>query len=358
MWGLTANVPLLAVLATIAVALGIVALIKGGDWTVAGAVGVAKRAQLSNMFIGATIIGFGTSVPELFTSLNAHLQGQPGISLGNVVGSNIANMLLVVGVSALFGPLLVKRAAVSADIVMMLAASAALVAGIVIGGFSRFAGLAMVAALIAFVVRQYRACAISGDDVSDVEDVSTAQLVPMLAGGFIALAVGAELVVKGAVALGTLFGVPPAIIGLTVVAVGTSLPELAAAAAAAARRETDLIIGNIIGSNTFNILLIIGLTAAVKPLPVDPSLAGPLVLWAFVLTSTGFAVWLLAERAFNKAIGAGMLAAYAALVIGSYLMGPAPTPEATGQELAADPQQFAQPEAASERATGPTDPAR
>jgi len=296
------------ILATGAIIAGIWLLVMGGNWTINAAVAIAQRAKLSRMFIGATIIAFGTSVPELFTSVNANLQGFAGISLGNVVGSNIANVLLVIGASALICTLVVKPGEVMRDLAIMLLATAVLVGGMLYGVFTLWMGLAMFGLLVAFVVWQYVNNEIDTSEVEDIE-MSAAKATFFVVAGIATLAAGSELLVQGAVTAGGVIGVPEAIIGLTAVAVGTSLPELTASIAAALKRETNMLFGNIIGSNTFNILSIIGLTAMLKPLVVDPVLAG-FDMWFMVAVTVGFAAMLMAGVRITRPIGIAFLAAY------------------------------------------------
>lgn len=301
----TYDVGILAVGAIIA---GIWLLILGGNWTINAAVAIAERAKLSRMFIGATIIAFGTSVPELFTSVNANLQGFAGISLGNIVGSNIANILLVIGASALVCTLAVKPGEVMRDLAIMLVATAILVAGMLYGIFTLWMGLGMFSLLVAFVVWQYVNNEIDTSEVEDIE-MGAVQAAFYVVSGIATLAVGSELLVRGAVTAGDVLGVPEAIIGLTAVAVGTSLPELTASIAAALKRETNLIFGNIIGSNTFNILSIIGLTAITKPLVVDPVIAD-FDMWFMAAVAVGFAAMLMAGIRISRPIGIAFIAAY------------------------------------------------
>ncbi|MFK7857774.1 MAG: calcium/sodium antiporter [Granulosicoccus sp.] len=301
------------ILAVGAIVAGIWMLVKGGDWTIDAAVAIAQRAKLSPMFIGATIVAFGTSLPELFTSVNANQTGFPGISLGNIVGSNIANILLVMGAAALIFTLSVDKREVKKDLIIMLIATAILVAGMLFGVFERWMGFAMVALLAGFVLWQYINREI---DTSEVEehDMSASMAAMMLGAGFLALAIGSELLVRGAVVAGGVIGVPEAIIGMTAVALGTSLPELTASIAAAAKRETSMMFGNIIGSNTFNILWIVGFTAAAKPLVVDSSLLG-VELTFMVLVSVGFAAMLALSMSITRAVGFSFLAAYIAFTL-------------------------------------------
>lgn len=301
----------LAVLSIGALIAGIWLLVLSGDWAVGSAVVIARKANLSKMFIGATIIAFGTSIPELFTSVNANLSGFPGISLGNVVGSNIANILLVIGVAALFTTLATRREEVQTDLAMMLFATVILIGGMLYGIFTMAMGIAMVALLVVYIIWQYRRNAIDTSEVDELaeDEMTNLKAWGLLVAGLAGLTIGSEILVKGAVTLGTVAGVPEAVIGMTVVAFGTSLPELSAAIASALRRETSLIFGNIIGSNTFNILSIVGITAIIKPLEVTPVLVG-FDMWFMAGVSLIFAIWLLANGPILRPLGMAIFACY------------------------------------------------
>ena len=312
----------LGVLAIGCICFGLVLLIRGGDWTVDAAVHIANEFGLSKMFIGATIVAFGTSVPELFTSVNANIQGFPGIALGNVVGSNIANIMLVIGAAAVTYPILIRRAEIRRDLIVMLVATAILVAGMIAGIFPFWAGALMFALLVAFIFRSF--CKDEGasefdQEVSEHEGriASMRKALLVLLGGIVALAVGAEMLVQGAVAAGVAIGVPESVIGLTVVAFGTSLPELATCMIAAAKRHTGMIIGNVIGSNTFNILSIIGLTALIKPLEVVDELRG-FDMWFLVFITLAFSAWLWMGERVGRKTGIGLLIGYATFTAFQY----------------------------------------
>lgn len=313
----------LFVLSSGAIMFGLFLLIKGGDWTIDSAVFIAERTGLSPLFIGATIISFGTSVPELFTSVNANLQGFPGIALGNVLGSNIANILLVLGATAIVFHIEGKAKDLIKDLGMMLLATAIMVYGMYQGVFSTQLGLIMFGILVCFVFYQFRTDSLEveiddhADDDCPISSMGMA-LVILLA-GLCALALGSEMLVKGAVVTGTLIGVPEAIIGLTVVAFGTSLPELSTCIAAARKRSVGLILGNIIGSNTFNILSIVALTAIIKPLEVTPVLMG-MQLWATVGIAIGFSIWMLTVGKITKPVGIVMVTAYIAFIALQYIV--------------------------------------
>jgi len=313
----------LFVLAAGAMAFGLYLLIKGGDWTVDAAVFVAERTGLSPLFIGATIVSFGTSVPELFASVNANLQGYPGISLGNVLGSNVANILLVLGATAFVFQVTADPKHLIKDIAMMLFATAIMTYGILTDNFSQVFGLIMFAILATFVFYQYKTDSIVLEDDDDDDEggsgIATMQAaVLVLLAGLAALAIGSELLVKGAVQTGSAIGVPEAVIGMTVVAFGTSLPELSTCIAAARKQSVGLILGNIIGSNTFNILSIIALTAVIKPLDVDPVLLG-MELWVTVAVAVGFSIWMLLIGKITKPIGIVMMIGYVVFIAAQYL---------------------------------------
>ncbi len=312
----------LFVLAAGAMAFGLYLLIKGGDWTVDAAVFVAERTGLSPLFIGATIVSFGTSVPELFTSVNANLQGYPGISLGNVLGSNVANILLVLGATAFVFKVTANPKHLAKDLGMMLLATAIMAYGMISDSFTQAFGLAMFAILATFVYYQYKTDSIvieEDDDEDDSPSITTMKgAIITLLGGLAALALGSEFLVKGAVQTGTAIGVPEAVIGMTVVAFGTSLPELSTCIAAARKQSVGLILGNIIGSNTFNIMSILALTAVIKPLSVDPVLLG-IELWATVAVTILFAAWMLIVGKITKPVGIVMMLAYVAFIAVQYL---------------------------------------
>lgn len=320
----------LMVLAFGAIAFGFYLLIKGGDWAIDAAVHFADNAGLSKLFVGATILAFGTSVPELFASVNANLSGYPGIALGNVIGSNIANILLVLGCTAIIYPVIADKREIMPDTVMMVAASFALVAVMQFEVVSRATGLAMFAVLIAFVIFQYRFMQKphaglvpdspefeSGELQPSPDFKSSLHAVAFLVMGFVALAIGSELLVKASVTIGMALGVPEAVIGMTVVAFGTSLPELVTSLLAAARKHTDMLVGNLVGSNVFNILSIVGITAIISPLNIDPNLDG-VNLWVMVGTAVGLAIWLLAGRILTRFIGIGMFTGYLGFMVWQY----------------------------------------
>jgi len=260
-------------------AIGLVILVAAGEATVRGAVGLARKMDISPAVIGAIVIGFGTSAPELVVSIQAALLGQPDLAIGNIVGSNISNLLLILGAGALIHRLGADRQCYWRDGGMMLLSAMALTCIALWGVIERWQGLLLVAALLGYIawsLRSDNGNAAGGDAVDALEQAPDRWpvILPMILAGLAGLIGGAHLLVEGAVGIARNFGVPESIIGLTIVAVGTSLPELAATITAALRRQTDLALGNIFGSCSFNVLSILGITAIIQPLPFAPDIAG------------------------------------------------------------------------------------
>lgn len=298
-----------------AMGFGIWLLVKGGDVTIDSAVRIAERSGLSKLFIAATIIAFGTSAPELFTSINANLSGFAGISVGNVIGSNIANVLMVVAVAAMIAPILVDRKDVRIDVIVMILATLAMTGAILYGLLPRWGGLAMIVGIASYVIYQYRASRIEIEE--ETEDKLPGNPYLLVTFGIGTLILGSEILVKGAVVSGFALGVPEAVIGMTVIAFGTSLPELTACVAAARKGQSDMIVGGIVGSNIFNILSVMAVSAAVKPLIIDPRFAG--FDLPVVLAVTGvFAMFLLVFGRIGRTIGGVMAASYLLFIVAQY----------------------------------------
>lgn len=291
---------------------GLVGLFLGGEALLRGAVGVAQAARLSPLVIGLTVVGFGTSTPELLVSLKAALDGAPDIALGNIVGSNIANILLILGISALVWPITVADKALRRDGIVMLGAAVALFAVVAFGSLGRVTGIALVLALITYLwiaLRQPRPDA----DMAVTPDRPLWASGLWVALGLVGLMLGAKYLVDGAVIMARDFGVSEAFIGLTIVAVGTSLPELATSLVAALRKQSDIALGNIIGSNIFNILGILGVTAAITPIAAAPRFA-QFDLPVMVGVSIVFALVLWRGGRIGHVAGLLCLAAYAVYI--------------------------------------------
>lgn len=306
----------LALIALGAIGFGIWLLVKGGDLTIDSAVRIAESSGLSKLFIAATIVAFGTSAPELFTSVNANLSGYPGISVGNVIGSNIANVLMVVGISAVIAPVLIDRKEVRVDTWMMIIATIAMAVAVWAGILPLWAGLGMIAMIVAYVFYQYKASRIEVEEDEDAEPVSGNPYL-LVTLGIATLVIGSEILVQGAVAGGYALGVPEAVIGMTVIAFGTSVPELTACVAAARKGQSDMIVGGIVGSNIFNILSVMAISAAVKPLIIDPRFA-QLDLPVVLAVTAVFAVFLLLVGRINRSVGIVMVLSYLAFTAAQY----------------------------------------
>jgi len=263
--------------------IGLVLLTVGGDILVRGATSAAKILKVSPLLIGLTLVGFGTSTPELVTSLTAAWAGSPGIAIGNVVGSNTANILLILGITALILPLTVDRAAFRRDGAMLVVSSLACLAVVLLGVLDRWVGVVFLGGLAGYIYWAYKSEAKTGDAEAEMhmhiaEDAPKGPGQLWLAIGLALLGIaitigGARLLVDNAIVLAKGFGISDTIIGLTVVAVGTSLPELVTSVIAALKKHSDVALGNIIGSNIYNILGILGITALIKPIPIPQQIA-------------------------------------------------------------------------------------
>ena len=299
-----------------AIGFGIWLLVKGGDLTIDSAVRIAESSGLSKMFIALTIVAFGTSAPELFTSVNANISGFPGISVGNVIGSNIANVLMVVAVAAMIAPVIIDRKEVRVDTAVMIGATLAMAVAVWAGVLPRWGGLALLAGIVAYVVYQYRASKIDLDEDDEGDDLPGNPFL-LVTIGIITLVVGSEILVQGAVVGGRALGVTEAVIGMTVIAFGTSLPELMACIAAARKGQSDMIVGGIVGSNIFNIMSVMALSAVVRPLIIDDRFSTfdlPVVLAVTAL----FAIFLLFVGRIGRIAGALMAAAYLLFTVSQY----------------------------------------
>lgn len=256
--------------------IGILFLYFGGEFLVRCSSYLARAWGISSMVIGLTVVAMGTSSPELCASLFAALAGIPAVAIGNVVGSNIANIGFILGLSCMIFPLQSTKPFIKREVPLMIGSGALLIPFCWMGGFGRLPGLLFLAILAGYMwvlVRETKAQANGKNQSSDdVPSVTLFQILKALAGvvlGIALLVVGANYLIEGAVTIAESFGIPDRIIGLTLVAVGTSLPELAASIVAAIRRESDIVLGNLIGSNIFNALGVLGATVVICPIPVN-----------------------------------------------------------------------------------------
>lgn len=262
------------VIAIIQLIAGFVLLYFGGDWLVNGGVALARRFRISSLVIGMTIVAFGTSAPELLVSMMSSIKGSAGIAMGNVIGSNIANIGLILGLTAMLCPIPTQNRKVSANGLVMILASVLLLVFSLNNGLSRAEGLILFAGIILFTVISIRLGRTSNEEFEPAADGQGKQMSVLAALLLIVLscamlAFGADFMVDGATSVAKALGVSDKVIGLTIVALGTSLPELAASVTAALKKEMDISIGNIIGSNIFNLMCVLGVSASIRPIPFD-----------------------------------------------------------------------------------------
>ncbi len=257
--------------------LGFVALIKGADLLVAGASSLASRFHISGLVIGLTVVAFGTSTPELFVNILASARGNTDIAIGNVLGSNIANILLILGISAILYPLSVSHGTVRkeipfsllAAIVLGFMANDQLIDGNETSRLTRIDGLVFLAFFSIFLYYAFTiARNVEGLDAQvPIQPRGLASSISRMVAGLIGLTLGARWIIDGAVDLARSFGMSESLVGLTIVAVGTSLPELATSAVAAYKKNVDIAVGNVVGSNIFNIFFVLGISSIIRPLP-------------------------------------------------------------------------------------------
>lgn len=307
---------------------GLVLLFFGGEGLIKGAVSLARNFGLSKLLVSAVVVGFGTSMPEMTVSIGAALKGASDIAIGNVVGSNIANVLLIVGAASVLCPICIAGQTVKRDIFVMLGASLILCGLALTGMISFVAGLVMFTALIAYITWSYHQDKKNGaetaahieEDIEGEPQLSRLKATSYAIGGLVLLIGGSYILVEGAVSIARGFGISEAVIGLTIVAIGTSLPELATAVVAAYRKHSDVIIGNILGSNIFNILSILGVTAMISPIPIAAQIA-TYDVWIMLGVSAFLSVYLLRGATIGRISGLAMLGAYIIYTAWLYMNG-------------------------------------
>jgi len=276
-------------MAFIAIVVGLLLLIKGGDWLLKSSVSLSLNLSIPKAVIGMTVVSFATSAPELIVSVQSALAGYSDIAFGNVVGSNIANLAFVLAVTILITPIAVPKSFFKTDWPMMMLATLLFIGMITFDGMlSSVEGFIMVLTLIAFLYYLLK-----GQGVSEVTEIASEEfelfnsfqtILYLIAGGF-ALWLGSETLVRGAVSLASLMGVSERVISISIISVGTSIPELSASIIAIIRKEKAISLGNLIGSNVFNILAVMGITSIIQPISVqDPSLISNDLVWMFVIS--------------------------------------------------------------------------
>ncbi len=299
---------------------GFALLVWGADRFVTGAAGTAHNLGVSHMLIGLTIVGFGTSAPEILVSVNASIKGNPGLAIGNALGSNIANIALILGVTALLVPLTVTSRTLHREMPVLLAVTLLTLLPFLDGSFERIEGFALLGALGLML---YWLVKVEMDSMADdpmhaeldaeiPSDLSMPKAIGILLLGLVVLLASSNMLVWGAVNIARWMGVSDLVVGLTIVAIGTSLPELAASLAAAYKDEHDLAIGNVIGSNMYNLLAVLGTAGAISPTAFDPRVLSrdfpvmiglTVVLFAMAYNTSG-------KGAISRLEGAALLAAF------------------------------------------------
>lgn len=300
--------------------LGLLMLCYGGNWLVNGGVAIAKKLRISNLVIGMTVVAYGTSTPELAASIAAGGE-HSAIILGNIVGSNIANIGMVIGVAAIMIPLAVKKATLKKEMPIMLGFSLLLIVLSLDGEISQYDGFLLVGILVAFTIYTYRQAQSQREEEND-EYFPEGKNVYLRALGLIGvgvtlLYVGAELTVDNAVIIAQTLGISERIIGLTVIAVGTSLPELITSVIAIRKGHSDIGIGNIIGSNIYNILMIMGITSALTSVAV----AGEIFFDYIIMIAFSFGLlFTMMTGIITRKIGFGLVMAYVIYLVSSFML--------------------------------------
>ncbi|MCM1461097.1 MAG: calcium/sodium antiporter [Bacteroides sp.] len=314
------NGAVVVVTAAVILILGFVMLIKGADLFVDGVSKVAAKMKIPLIVIGLTIVAFGTSAPEAAISINSAVQGNAGISVGNVVGSNIMNVLLILGISALFAPLPVKKTTFRYEIPFVILITIIFaVLGTIGGSIGKLDAILLLALFALFFVYLILLSKKGGDAGEDVPALTEKDTVPkmivLILIGLVAIVLGSDFTVTGATAIAEALRVDDRIIGLTIVAFGTSLPELVTSVTAARKKQTDIAIGNIIGSNIFNVLFVVGLAGVVSPIPID--FWASFLVDSLIAAAAALLLWLLVmkDQKLSKTGGIVMLVGYAAYFI-------------------------------------------
>ncbi|MGO4907379.1 calcium/sodium antiporter [Pseudorhodobacter sp. W20_MBD10_FR17] len=299
---------------------GLILLVLAGDALVRGAVNLSLRLGIPPLIVGLTVVAFGTSAPELLVSVKAVTDGAPGIALGNVVGSNIANILLVLGIPAIISTIHSSDLGVSRGFITMLAATALFIALCFVGPITWWHGLILLVGLGFMLFDNIRTArstrAVASEDDLEGADPSAPwwKIIAFLVVGLIGLPLGANFLVEGAASIARVFGISETVIGLTLVAIGTSLPELATSIIAAFKKQADVAMGNVIGSNVFNLLGIIGVAGFVGDIAVPASMLN-YDLWVMAAASLLLIPFILMRHHITRAVGIAFVAAYVAYTV-------------------------------------------
>ena len=303
------------------IVVGFVALVKGADWLVDGASAIAKRFGISDLVIGLTVVAFGTSMPEFVVNMVSVAEGSTDLALTNILGSNIINTFVILGLTALVYPVVSQKRSRDFDIPFSIIAGFCVLVFVAIQlpwgeserGIGRIGGIFLLAFFCVFLYNTFRHASDHPDEAEPgaIKEIPLRRAIALILGGFVGLVVGGELIVKSAVDIATRMGVSEAIIGLTIVALGTSLPELATSVIAATKHNSDIALGNVVGSNIFNVFFVLGTSAVIRPLPdyqgieLDAVMVatGSILVWLFVKSNK--------EREIKRWGGAVLLLVYA-----------------------------------------------
>lgn len=297
------------VLQIVFLALGFFLLVKGADWFVDGASGLARKLGIPQLVIGLTIVAMGTSLPEAAVSISAALRGNAEITIGNIVGSNILNILIILGVTALIATLKVADSTVRYEIPFMIVVTFVLLwLGYTGGQVTRLEGIILWVLFLLYLRYLYMMAKKGKEEEREAEQLSTAKIIGLILAGVVMIVAGSNFAVEGASNLAKALGISQRFIGLTIVALGTSLPELVTSVSAARKHNADIAIGNIVGSNIFNILFIVGTTALITPV----TFASGFVVDTLIAVAVGILLFVCVARTkeLRKKAGIVMLLAY------------------------------------------------
>lgn len=305
-------------LAIIAMIVGIALLVYSAEFFIEGSSGIALKFGMPKLLVGMLVIGVGTSAPEIVVSVLSTLNGAPGLALGNAYGSNITNITLVLGATALVSPLFIQKSLVKSDFLILIGITALAIFQLLDGQVSRLDGAILLGALAVFLAFQIYMAKLgksASDDVPDTVDFRMGVAVAKLIGGLVVLVLSSRLVVWGAVEIAKIAGLSELIIGLTIVAIGTSLPELVSSIIAVRKGEDEMALGNVIGSNIFNTLAVVGIPAAIMPMAVAQEVVSRDMIVMGGVTGLLFILCLLAVRGSQK-LGRGVGAVLLSIFIG------------------------------------------
>ena len=289
--------------------LGSLMLYFGSEWIVKGGVAIAEKYGISTLVIGLTIVAFGTSLPELLVSLNAAFQGSSSIAVGNAIGSNVANVGLVLSLSALIFPISLNYSLIKRDLYIYILSCIIFILFSLDGRLSKFEGAFFVNSLLFYIIYSIKKPIKTDSDIETSDNDNFSEMVLFVIFGIVALSLGADLFVDGSIFIARYFGISEVVIGMSIVAFGTSLPELATSAMAAYKKQSAISIGNIIGSNIFNILCVLGVTSIIQPLNSNWN---SISVQTFIMIFYGLSIFLAAKltQPINRIFSGAMLAGY------------------------------------------------